>query len=125
MTANKVQLRSSSDEEGSDDEAGSGGGGSGEGHPPRRTLDDILIRDQQASTNTSAKGKSKKIHIDQQAFKDIEGRIAKQNAAEAFRRRFAPTSAKPLAPASADDDNDVQDIDEFLGGLKLKLGDGK
>ena len=123
MTADKAQLRFRSDEEEVEEEEEGGveaGGGSEDRH---RTLDDILIRDPSVNTRhlpLKGKNKSKKIHMDQHAFKNIEAKIAKHNAAEAFRHRFAPpTKAKQPFPA----DDDVQDIDEFLG--ELKLHDGK
>ena len=94
MTIGKDQLKVSDDEEEEEDLG----------------IDDFIFEDK-------PKAKGKVIQVDRRQFQDVNEKIAKQNAADAFRQRFA-TKKKKLAVHDADVDGD-DDIDSFLGGLKL------
>ena len=107
MTIGKAQLRDSSDEEHEQDADDPDG---------RRALDEIFIRDKPAGKGPPAKGKT--IQVNRRHFQDIDEKVAKQKAADAFRQRFALRS-QPKAPPSDFSDDDG-DIDEFLGELKLE-----
>lgn len=93
MTAGKEQLTLKDDEDDDDD------------------FDGLL----KAKTVTS---KGKAIKVEQKHFQAVNEKIAKQNAADAFRRKFA-TRKTEGARAETKDGID-NDIDEFLGELKLK-----
>lgn len=116
MTIGKAQLKDSSDEE----------------HEPeaddaddKRALDEIFIRD--VPTSTRLPTKRKIVKVDRRCFQDIDEKVAKQKAADAFRKRFAlrppPKAPPPGSHPEIDfggDDEGIRDIDEFLGELKLE-----
>jgi len=113
MTIGKAQLKDSSDEE----------------HDPdgRRALDEVFIRAKPTRQEPPAKGKI--IQVDRGQFQDIDKKVAKQKAADAFRQRFTlrPQLKAPPPPGShpaidSGDDDGIGDIDDFLGELRL---DGK
>lgn len=111
MTLGKNQLQVSSDEEQEEED-----------DLDRAALDNILIRN--ASAIKDIPGKGKIIQVDRRQFQDIDEKVAKQKAAEAFRQRFI-MKAKAKAPSTnglgvGDDDDINDDIDEFLGGLNLE-----
>ncbi|KAF8472443.1 hypothetical protein BDZ91DRAFT_790342 [Kalaharituber pfeilii] len=101
MTVGKAQLKFSDDE----DETGD--------------IDRLLV------TDKGLPSKGKVIQADRRQFQDINEKITKQNAAEAFRQRFAPRKSKASAGVNnlggGSIRDDVDDIDEFLGGLKLEV----
>lgn len=111
MTIGKAQLKDGSDEEHEEDADDPG---------DRRALDEIFIRDKPTGKGPPAKGKL--VHVDRQYFQDIDEKVAKQKAADAFRHRFAPRPQSKAPPAIdfGDDDDGIEDIDEFLGELKLE-----
>jgi len=114
MTIGKAQLKDSSDEEHEQDADDPDG---------RRALDEIFIRDKPTSKGPHAKGKI--VQVDRRHFQDIDEKVAKQKAANAFRQRFAQRS-QPKALGSnsgidfGDDDDGIGDIDEFFEELKLE-----
>lgn len=110
MTVGKAQLKvDSSEDEALDD------------IDPDYNMDKFLIRDDVIDRSTK---KGKVVHVDRKAFQDINEKVAKQQAAEEFRQRFAfrkgkSGNSKKDATVDFDEDGDVGDIDDFLEGLKL------
>ncbi|KAL0631741.1 hypothetical protein Q9L58_009394 [Maublancomyces gigas] len=62
-------------------------------------------------------GKGKVVRVDRKQFEDVTTKMAKQSTADAFRQRFAPRKAK--SRGASEGTGGVEDVDSFLGELKL------
>lgn len=62
-------------------------------------------------------GKGKVVKVDRKQFEDVTTKMAKQSTADAFRQRFAPRKAK--SRGASEGTGGVEDVDSFLGELKL------